>query len=153
NQRKSKAIQKQFKSPNHEEHEEHEGKATKKSHAEKALWSRYCGRHLEKSFLRSSSRSSCLRGFLFRLAATGTQHTQTRALRNMRIHGQSSPHSRGAHDICTLRNTRSGCGMQMVTRPSAAVRPVMPFGEPFGLSGYASVALPWLSTKRRHGTT
>ena len=53
----------------------------------------------------------------------------------MRIHGESSPHSRGAHDICTVRNTRSGCGMQIVTRPSAAVSPVMPFGEPLVFSG------------------
>ena len=46
------------------------------------------------------------------------QPTQTRALRNIRIHGLSSPHSRGCHDSCTVRNTRSGCGMIIVTRPS-----------------------------------
>ena len=36
------------------------------------------------------------------------QATQTRALRNMRIHPLSSPHSAGCHEFCTVRNTRSG---------------------------------------------
>ena len=36
------------------------------------------------------------------------QPTQTRALRNMRIHPLSSPHSAGCHEFCTVRNTRSG---------------------------------------------
>ena len=34
----------------------------------------------------------------------------------------------------------------MVKRPSGVVTAVMPCGEPFGLNGYASVALPRLST-------
>ena len=42
-------------------------------------------------------------------------------------------HSSGCHDICTVRNTRSGCGIRIVKRPSAVVSPVMPCGEPFGV--------------------
>lgn len=64
-----------------------------------------------------------------------TQPTQTRALRNMRIQPPSSSHSSGRQEFCTARNTRSGCGIMMVTRPSRLVRPVMPRGEPFGLAG------------------
>ena len=37
--------------------------------------------------------------------------------------------------IWTERNRRSGCGIMMVARPSAVVKPVEPFGEPFGLAG------------------
>ena len=65
----------------------------------------------------------------------GSAPAQMRAFLNIRIHGESSPHSLGAHDICTLRNTRSGCGMKMVKRPSGVVRPVTPPGEPLGLYG------------------
>src|SRR6266568_2015103 len=32
-----------------------------------------------------------------------SQPSHARALRNMRIHGESSPHPGGCHDICTLR--------------------------------------------------
>ena len=39
-----------------------------------------------------------------------------RALRNMRIHGESSPRFSGCQDICTVRNTRSGCGIMIVKR-------------------------------------
>lgn len=63
------------------------------------------------------------------------QFTQTRALRNMRIHGASSVQSSERHEFCTARNTRSGCGIMIVTRPSRLVRPVIPRGEPFGLAG------------------
>src|SRR5437588_702785 len=67
------------------------------------------------------------------------QPTQTRALRKRRIQGLSSPdsrfHSRGRHESWTVRKTRSGCGMRIVTRPPAAVRAVMPPAEPFGFSG------------------
>ena len=63
------------------------------------------------------------------------QLTQTRALRNMRIHGASSFQSSERHEFCTARNTRSGCGIMIVTRPSRLVRPVIPRGEPFGLAG------------------
>lgn len=65
----------------------------------------------------------------------GRQSTQTRALRNMRIQPASSCHSSGRQEFCTARNTRSGCGIMMVTRPSRLVRPVMPRGEPLGLAG------------------
>ena len=37
--------------------------------------------------------------------------------------------------ICTLRNTRSGCGISAVKRPSAVVTAVRPSGLPFGLNG------------------
>lgn len=61
--------------------------------------------------------------------------THFRALRNRRIHGESSPSVSGDQDICTVRKTRSGCGIMIVKRPSAVVTPVMPAGEPFGLYG------------------
>ena len=64
------------------------------------------------------------------------QPTQARALRNMRIHGESSPHSRGAPRH--LHAAEHALGMRhqhRSTRPSAAVNPAMPLGEPFGLSG------------------
>ena len=62
------------------------------------------------------------------------QPTHTRALRNMRIHGAVlAPLRPGCQEFCTVRNTRSGCGIRMVTRPSRLVRPVMPRGEPFGI--------------------
>ena len=69
-----------------------------------------------------------------------------RAFQNNRIHGLSSPsapsHSAGRHDICETRKTRSGCGIITATRPSAEQKPAPPPAEPFGLSGYASVASP-----------
>jgi len=65
----------------------------------------------------------------------GGQPSHRRALRNIRIHGESSPSPGGCHDSCTVRRTRSGCGIRMVKRPSGVVRPVMPPGEPFGLYG------------------
>ena len=66
-----------------------------------------------------------------------------RAFQNNRIHGLSSPsHSAGRHDICETRKTRSGCGIITATRPSAEQNPAPPPAEPFGLSGYASVASP-----------
>ena len=50
------------------------------------------------------------------------QPTQARALRKMRIHGRVlAPAGAGARSSCTVRNTRSGCGMMMVTRPSGVV--------------------------------
>ena len=41
----------------------------------------------------------------------------------------------GCQEFCTARNTRSGCGIMIEKRPFGVVRPVMPCGEPFGLSG------------------
>ncbi len=61
--------------------------------------------------------------------------TQARALRNIRIHPPSSPHSAGCQEFCTVRKTRSGCGIRIVAWPSRLVRPVMPSGEPFGFAG------------------
>ena len=43
--------------------------------------------------------------------------------------------SSGCQEFCTARTTRSGCGIMIVTRPSALHRPVMPPGEPLGLAG------------------
>ena len=48
------------------------------------------------------------------------QLTHSRALRNRRSQGEASPHSRGCQLICELRKTRSGCGIRIVMRPSAA---------------------------------
>ena len=50
----------------------------------------------------------------------GVARPSARALWNSRIHGESSPHSAGCQLICTLRCTRSGCGISMVLRPSRA---------------------------------
>src|SRR5262249_14085741 len=58
-----------------------------------------------------------------------------RALRNMRIHGLNSLQSPLVQLISTLRNTRSGCGISTVKRPSAVVTAVRPSGLPFGLNG------------------
>src|SRR5699024_4180532 len=58
-----------------------------------------------------------------------------RALRKMRIHGPSSPQFSGCQELLTVRKTRSGCGIIMVTRPLSVVTAVIPFGEPFGLAG------------------
>ena len=68
--------------------------------------------------------------------ASGLPHpTHTLALRNRRIHGESPSQPLGAQLKLTLRSVRSGCGMRIVARPSSVVRPVMPSGDPFGLSG------------------
>lgn len=58
-----------------------------------------------------------------------------RALRNSLSQGASSPQLSGCHEYCAVRNTLSGCGIMMVTRPSWEVRPVIPPAEPFGLNG------------------
>lgn len=72
----------------------------------------------------------------FEVEADDAPHpTHARALRKKRIHGLSSPQSLGCHDSCTVRKTRSGCGMRIVARPSGVVTAVMPPVEPFGLSG------------------
>jgi hypothetical protein len=49
--------------------------------------------------------------------------------------GLSSSRRCGAHDICSVRAVRSGCGIMIGMRPSAVVKPVAPPGEPFGLAG------------------
>ena len=46
----------------------------------------------------------------------------------MRIHGLSSPQLSGCQDLCTVRKTRSGCGIMIVKRPSAVVTPARPPG-------------------------
>src|SRR5690554_6681200 len=74
------------------------------------------------------------------------QPSQTRALRNMRAHGESSPSPSGAQLICTVRKLRSGCGIMIVKRPSGVVKPVRPPAEPLGLAGYFSATAPRLST-------
>jgi hypothetical protein len=61
--------------------------------------------------------------------------THPLAFLNNLIHGESSPASSGAQDICTVLNTRSGCSIRIVNRPSAVVSPVIPSGEPLGFTG------------------
>lgn len=68
-------------------------------------------------------------------ASVADHFSQTRAFLNRRSHGLSSPHPAGRQEHCTLRNTRSGCGIMMVKRPSRVVSPVIPRGEPLGLAG------------------
>ena len=63
------------------------------------------------------------------------QLTQRRALWNMRSHGLAAPTSPPLQLICALRNTRSGCGISTVKRPSAVVTAVKPSGLPLGLAG------------------
>ena len=95
------------------------------------------------SFVRARSRPITLRVIrLPKESATDAcdegsraQPTQVRALRNIRNHGPSSPHALGYQEFCTVRYTRSGCGIMMVTRPSALQRPVIPCGAPLGLAG------------------
>ena len=54
----------------------------------------------------------------------------------MRIQGPSSPQPCGCQEFCTVRATRSGCGMIIVTRPSSFDNAQMPSCEPFGFAGY-----------------
>ena len=61
--------------------------------------------------------------------------TKARALRNTRIHGESSPHSAGAQLKLAVRSVRSGCGIRIVLRPSAEVTPAIASVEPFGFAG------------------
>jgi len=49
-----------------------------------------------------------------------------------RSQGPSFSHSSGCQENCTLRNTRSGCGIRMVKRPSLLVRLVIPCGAHWG---------------------
>ena len=53
----------------------------------------------------------------------------------MRIHGLCAEASPPFQLIWMLRNTRSGCGISTVKRPSAVVTAVRPSGLPFGLAG------------------
>ena len=61
--------------------------------------------------------------------------THRLALRNMRIHGLGWLTSPLVQLISALRNTRSGCGINAVKRPSAVVTAVRPSGLPLGLAG------------------
>ena len=72
--------------------------------------------------------------------------THLRAFLNILIQGLSSNHSSGCQELLTVLNTRSGCGIIIVTRPSVVVNDVIPSGEPFGLAGYVVVFSPRLST-------
>lgn len=65
----------------------------------------------------------------------GSQRIQARALSKSCCQGARSPQSAGCQECCTVRNTRSGWGMTIVTRPSSLARPAMPWGDPFGLAG------------------
>jgi hypothetical protein len=63
------------------------------------------------------------------------QPSQARAFANMRAHGLAAETSPLVQLICTLRKTRSACGISAVNRPSAVVTAVKPSGLPFGLAG------------------
>ena len=54
---------------------------------------------------------------------------------NTRIHGEYCAQLEGCQDSCAVRNTRSGCGIAIKTRPSSLLTPVTPAGEPLGFSG------------------
>src|SRR5690606_31352010 len=68
--------------------------------------------------------------------------TNTRAFRNTRSHGESSPHSAGAQLKLAVRSVRSGCGIRMVARPSVVVTPATASVEPFGFAGYWIARVP-----------
>ncbi len=53
----------------------------------------------------------------------------------MRNQPEYSPAPSGRQEFCAYRNERSGCGMVMVTRPSALVTAAMPNGDPLGFAG------------------
>ena len=62
--------------------------------------------------------------------------------------GESSPHSRGRHECCTVRNTRSGCGIMMSRgRRRRAARRCRAASRS-GSRDSARSTSPWLSTKR-----
>jgi hypothetical protein len=63
------------------------------------------------------------------------QPTHRLALCHNCIHGLNADGSPWVQLICMLRNTRSGCGIMAVKRPSAVVTAVRPPGLPFGLNG------------------
>ena len=58
-----------------------------------------------------------------------------RALSNIRDQGLGWSIAALVQLICTLRSTRSGCGISTVKRPSAVVTAVRPAGLPLGLAG------------------
>ena len=63
------------------------------------------------------------------------QPSHTLALRNNRMVGASSAQSSGRQEFCTARNTRSGCGIITVARPSALQTPAIPMGDVLGFCG------------------
>ena len=63
------------------------------------------------------------------------QPSQTLALRNRRMVGASSAQSSGRQEFCTARNTRSGCGIITVARPSTLQTPAIPMGDVLGFCG------------------
>jgi len=66
--------------------------------------------------------------------APGAQPTKRRAFANKANQGDSIDRQVGdSHENCLVRNTRSGCGMRMVARPSLEVTPVIPPADPLGL--------------------
>jgi len=91
----------------------------------------------ESRFNTSISQKAGLRGWNRRDSCTPLRAyaTHLRALRQSCIHGLSSLLSSEVQLICTLRKTRSGCGIMAVKRPSAVVTAVKPPGLPLGLNG------------------
>mmetsp|Transcript_39813 Transcript_39813/g.71322 ORF Transcript_39813/g.71322 Transcript_39813/m.71322 type:complete len:217 (+) Transcript_39813:187-837(+) len=64
----------------------------------------------------------------------------------------SSVQSSGRQELHTLLTTRSGWGIMIVTRPSAAVTPAMPAGLPLGFNGYLVATEPSVITYCRATT-
>ena len=79
-----------------------------------------------------------------RFFISGARDRLLRALRNRRIQGLSSPQPPGVQLMQAERKTRSGCGIRIVKRPSAVVRPAMP--SRLGLVGALGAALPASAT-------
>ena len=69
-----------------------------------------------------------------RVASEPTRRTPARCGRGA-SRARLRPTRAGARTAARVRNTRSGCGIMIVTRPSAVVRAVMPPGEPLGFAG------------------
>ena len=60
----------------------------------------------------------------------------------MRTQGESSPQLSGCQELATVLNTRSGCGIIMVTRPSMVVSEVIPSIVPPLISAVVVITLP-----------
>ena len=68
-------------------------------------------------------------------ARSACQRIALRALANICRQALGADTSPPCQLICTLRNTRSGCGISALKRPSGVVTAVRPPGLPLGLNG------------------
>ena len=82
-----------------------------------------------------AGRRDTRRPFVIRTTRVADYPNATRALRNMRSHGDASGQSAGAQLKLALRGVRSGCGIRIVARPSSLLRPAMASVEPLGFAG------------------